>query len=146
MYIAHKNAQGETRPLKRHLENVASLCSGFASAFYAEEHAYKVGLLHDIGKYAPDVQERMRDPEHTPKRNHTSAGAQTAYRQRDLSAAFVIAGHHGGLQDLPDLRSGKFRYQPLCYSDYENEINVPSDGKEPEWVKDQQQFSFYELL
>lgn len=143
MYIAHKNARGETQPLKQHLENVASLCSGFASAFHAEEHAYKVGLLHDIGKYAPDIQERMRDPEHTPKRNHTSAGAQTAYRQKDLSAAVAIAGHHGGLQDLPDLRSGKFCYRPLGYSDYENEVNVPDGVKEPEWIEDRQQFSFY---
>lgn len=144
MYIAHRNSCGEKQLLKHHLTNVACLCSDFASSFGAGEHAYRTGLLHDIGKYALDVQQRMLDPEHTPKCNHTSAGAQTALNNyRDVSSAFAIAGHHGGLQDISSLRTGKFSYQPLNYSDYENELSISNEIKEPSWITDKLQLSFY---
>ncbi|MDO4484783.1 MAG: CRISPR-associated endonuclease Cas3'' [Clostridia bacterium] len=118
-YIGHKRENGAIQPLRSHLEQVADLASSFASSFNGAQHAYRTGLLHDVGKYAQDVQKRMADPEHTAKVNHTSAGAQEAFRLRDLSAMFAIAGHHGGLQDRNTLMTGKLKHCPQDYSSFQ---------------------------
>ena len=88
------------RPLKEHLEGTAELSAEFAASFGSSSHAKRTALLHDIGKYSPNGQRRQRDPEHTAKVDHSTAGAKAAADLDDMHAAFAIAGHHGGLPDL----------------------------------------------
>ena len=102
-FVTHRREDGTFQPLKEHIENVGERAAQFAAAFDAAEHGRQAGLLHDIGKYSPKGQKRQRDPEHTAKVDHSSAGAQEAFRRKDPMAAFAVAGHHGGLPD----RGGK---------------------------------------
>ena len=142
MYIGHRREDGEIQPLLDHLTGVAQRAEQFAQAFGAGGHAGRTGLLHDIGKYAPDVQRRMADPEHVPKVNHTSAGAIAARELRDLYAAFAIAGHHGGLSDPGGRGStpadgtlqGKLKYRPQDYSAWKTEIRPDPSAAAPGWI------------
>lgn len=102
-FVTHRREDGTFQPLKEHIENVGERAAQFAAAFDAAEHGREAGLLHDIGKYSSKGQKRQRDPEHTAKVDHSSAGAQEAFRRKDPMAAFAVAGHHGGLPD----RGGK---------------------------------------
>ena len=102
-FVTHRREDGTFQPLKEHIENVGERAAQFAAAFDAAEHGREAGLLHDIGKYSSKGQKRQRDPEHTAKVDHSSAGAQEARRRGDPMAAFAVAGHHGGLPD----RGGK---------------------------------------
>lgn len=99
-FVTHRREDGTFQPLKEHIENVGERAAQFAAAFDAAEHGRQLGLLHDIGKYSPKGQKRQRDPEHTAKVDHSSAGAQEAFRRKDPMAAFAVAGHHGGLSDF----------------------------------------------
>ena len=152
MYIGHKREDGEIQALRDHLLGVAVRARGFADKFGAGDHAYRTGLLHDIGKYAPDVQRRMADPEHVDRVNHTSAGAIAAQQMMDLYAAFAIAGHHGGLSDLGARTSlpsegtlwGKLKYKPQDYSAYRREIAPDLSAEPPAWIgQDALAGSFY---
>ena len=98
-YVTHRRADGSYQELQEHLQGVAARASAFAEGFGAEKHARRTGMLHDIGKYSPAAQQRQRDPEHTAKIDHATAGAQEARRLGDIAGAFAIAGHHGGLPD-----------------------------------------------
>ena len=98
-YVTHKKADGTFQELIEHLTGVSKRAATFAEGFGAEEHARRTGMLHDIGKYSPAAQQRQRDPEHTAKIDHATAGAQEARRLGDIAGAFAIAGHHGGLPD-----------------------------------------------
>lgn len=152
MYIGHKREDGEIQQLRDHLLGVAERARGFAEAFGAGGHAYRTGLLHDIGKYAPDVQRRMADPEHVRKVNHTSAGAIAAQQMKDLYAAFAIAGHHGGLSDLGARTStpadgtlqGKLKYRPQDHAAYRQEVKPDQSAAPPAWIgMDALEGSFY---
>lgn len=143
-YIAHKTEDGRTQSVLNHLEGTARLAASFGRAFGAAEHAYRTGLLHDIGKYAPDVQRRMQDPEHVSKVNHTSAGTQEASRLRDIAGMFAIAAHHGGLMDKEKLLDGKLRYKPQAYSAFQREISPKAGYLAPQWAeRDPLTGSFY---
>lgn len=98
-YVTHQREDGQYQSLLLHLQGVAERAEAFAGAFGAQEHAWRTGMLHDIGKYSLAAQARQRDPEHVAKVDHASAGAQVAVQYQDMSAAFAIAGHHGGLPD-----------------------------------------------
>lgn len=99
-YITHKRDDGEYQLLLDHLSGVSKRAGQFAASFGAEEHAVRTGLLHDIGKYSSAAQARQNDPEHVARVDHSTAGAQVAIAMfRDLYAASVIAGHHGGLMN-----------------------------------------------
>ena len=98
-YVTHRRADGQFQLLASHLNGVSDRAAEFARAFRAEEHARRIGKLHDIGKYSVKGQRRQIDPEHTSKVDHATAGAQKAWDMRDLVAAFAIAGHHTGLPD-----------------------------------------------
>lgn len=101
MYIGHRGEQGKCQALSDHLANVSNIAGRFGAAFNAEAHARRTGTLHDAGKYSPAAQRRMADPEHTPKVDHSTAGAKIALEQcRDGAGALAIAGHHGGMPDF----------------------------------------------
>lgn len=136
MYIGHKRDDGTEQALKAHLEEVAQLAGTFARVFQADAAAERSGMLHDIGKYSPAGQRRMRNPERTPKVDHSTAGAKEAYILRDAPACFAIASHHGGLTDKGDLkiRIEKDLTGELDYSEYKSEVSVARDASAPDWL------------
>jgi CRISPR-associated endonuclease/helicase Cas3 len=79
----------------------AKLASSFASAFSSEAWGHLAGLWHDIGKYQPEFQRRLRGERLSVE--HSGAGAAHAFEQGAADAiplAFVIAGHHAGLTNF----------------------------------------------
>lgn len=96
--------------LKDHLEGVADRSMRFAQVFGAGYLGYLAGILHDIGKYSFEFQQRIRGD--TIRVDHSTAGAQwvandetvrtylgTTHLDRYLAKliAYAISGHHGGL-------------------------------------------------
>jgi len=102
MYIAHKRDDGQVQLLREHLKGTAERAAEYARLFGAEQMGYRAGMLHDIGKYSVDGQQRMRDPKNTKKVDHATAGAKTALEQfgNDIPVAAAIVGHHGGLRNI----------------------------------------------
>lgn len=95
--LAHLNQDGSrVQSLEEHLQNTASLAQQFAEKFNAGELAYYTGRHHDLGKDTPGFQKRLQGG---PPVDHSTAGAQLAFRQNCPPAAFAIAGHHSGIPD-----------------------------------------------
>lgn len=128
--IAHRAEDGREHALDEHLEQVGLLARDFAARWGAGEFGEVAGRLHDLGKYAADFQSYIRDESRSPldrrdahiesdegvntlaprrrRVDHSSAGALAArevYGPLGELLAFVIAGHHAGLANHPDLRS-----------------------------------------
>lgn len=115
--LAHLTLEGAPHLLADHLRDVGALAEEFAAHFGAGAWARIAGLWHDLGKYSPNFQKRIREengfeahiedpnPDNALK-DHSSAGAVHA-RERlgalGMPLAFVIAGHHAGLADRADL-------------------------------------------
>ena len=143
-YVTHLKPDGTYQPLREHEENVAALAGEFAAAFGAQEHGHRTGLLHDIGKYSANGQKRQRDPAHTAKVDHASAGAQLAAQLGDPFAAFAVAGHHGGLPDRGDktndgggtlcARLNKHLTGGNDPSAWKTEIEIPAKARFPAWL------------
>jgi len=88
------------QPLEEHLRQVASLAGQKARWFSGTQAAEICGLLHDLGKYSRDFQERLEGRRRHV--DHKSYGAQVAaklYGEIGRLLACAIAGHHGGLPD-----------------------------------------------
>lgn len=133
--IAHINASGEVQTIKEHLQGTAERAELFADEFNCGKVGNFCGLLHDIGKYSHSFQERIRDPEHVKKVDHSTAGAKEALRlsKQNVPLAMAIAGHHSGLLDggSPKYsmeRDGTFfgrMKSPIPeYDDWEKEIKL----------------------
>lgn len=109
-YYAHsveERPPSEWQPLEDHLRSVAELAGSFAEDFGAGAWAYLAGLWHDLGKYQPEFQNRLRGEQIGVE--HSGAGAAHAFgkdKASGLPLAFVIAGHHGGLANLMGGSSG----------------------------------------
>lgn len=96
-YLAHIAQNGTKQAVLEHLNQTAELCSRFAAAFGAEDQGKLAGLAHDLGKYSPAFQRRIRgSPEQV---DHSTAGAWECARRGQIFAAFAVAGHHSGLPD-----------------------------------------------
>lgn len=98
-YISH-NYNGISNPLHNHLLNVGNGCG---SGLF-----FNVGLLHDFGKYRPNMQRYLRGDDVRPQdKTHSVAGALMLHkmfaRKTDpitLAIGMIaIACHHTGLQD-----------------------------------------------
>ena len=105
MFYAHSledTDKSKWHTLADHLKGTGKLAGQFA-AFFGEgadvlaEHA---GLLHDLGKYSREFQDKLQgDPARV---NHSTHGAQVAHELYDAFGYFLsyaIAGHHTGLAD-----------------------------------------------
>ena len=153
MYIGHKSDDGRLQLLKDHLQGVSALASIFAEPFSAAKHAERLGILHDAGKYSQAGQQRMIDPEHTAKVDHSTYGAKIAWEELgDAYAACAVAGHHGGIPDLGTRASvegdgtlfGRIRKDlsgRMEASPFWNENSVAKDNVNPNWLRtDRNQF------
>ncbi len=110
MPIAHtRNHQGVRQDLVDHLNRVADSAATFAQPYGADRLAWLAGMLHDIGKFNPAFQQYLLDAEahptaHARGPDHKGAGACLAAQLNVDSLAFLVAGHHGGLHSLSDLK------------------------------------------
>ena len=102
-YLGHINAEDNSEQLlKNHLTEVSRLAEIFAEEFGENDAGKIAGLYHDIGKYSQEFQKYIRQ-ENNKKVDHSTAGAQELFNIKspvNLIAAFCIAGHHGGLQNI----------------------------------------------
>ena len=122
---------GDSQPLVLHLQAVARLAQERAAALGLGRAAFCAGLLHDLGKYHPDVQRRIAGAE--IRVDHSTAGAAVlmqaaaAATAGDRIAAEVLAycilGHHAG---LPDRRNG-------TASSLQARMDGFGDGLDPAW-------------
>jgi len=95
--------------LKEHLLETGKLAGEFSSGWGAKDWTYLAGLLHDVGKYSREFQQKIsiadgKDAhvESPLKVDHSTAGAQFAANQFGPAGkvlAYAIAGHHCGLLD-----------------------------------------------
>lgn len=137
-YLAHVSAAGE-QTLSDHLHNVAKMTAEYCSSYQMDgtditKYAYETGLLHDIGKYSELFQKKIQNNLNIHV-DHSTAGAREMQKHNMLSAAFAIAGHHGGIPNGSDT-SGTNLMQRVSkreleyYDEYETEITNES-VKEP---------------
>lgn len=100
-YYAHSIAsesEDSWQSLSAHLHEVGRLSSVKAESFDAPEIAESIGLLHDLGKYCEEFQQRLRGA--NIRVDHATWGAKVAvekYGQLGTLLAYAIAGHHAGL-------------------------------------------------
>lgn len=95
--------EDQWQTLKSHLENVGCLAAESASHFNATELARIAGLLHDLGKYTEEFQQRLRGSK--VKVDHSTHGALQILEMESVHSFFrwliahAVAGHHAGLSD-----------------------------------------------
>ena len=83
-----------------HLCMTGCLSGGFAQRFGHLEDGLLAGLFHDVGKYSPEFQKRIRDPGRYGKVDHSTAGALLLVQHGCNAASFAVIGHHSGLPDM----------------------------------------------
>lgn len=148
-YYAHsRDGLGETewQLLIDHLKATGDLAAEMGQSLGITEMARIVGLLHDIGKYSPEFQARLRG---SPQRvDHATAGAKEIIglfpeRSQRLLAeliSYCIAGHHTGLPDYgspadvegnPTLLARREKKRLPDYSNYKEEIDTTQLHIEP---------------
>jgi len=137
MHIAHRRENdSESQNLKTHLENTANQAKKFADSFHNGDYAYVCGLLHDIGKYSTEFQNKIINNSND-RVDHSTAGAieiNQAFATLGKLLAYCIAGHHGGLPDggsksdtaIETTLNGRLRRAKQLheYSYFKNEINI----------------------
>lgn len=104
MYAHSENAAGLRHVLVDHLRDTALKAAEFAASFGAEELARLAGLWHDIGKFHPDFQTYLQQPDAHRGPDHSSTGAVFAAESGVEALAFLVAGHHGGLPSREELK------------------------------------------
>jgi CRISPR-associated helicase Cas3/CRISPR-associated endonuclease Cas3-HD len=122
-FIAHVRKDGggewELHLLEKHLREVAKLAEKFSNKFGTDSIGYLIGLWHDLGKYKPEFQERIRilsdyDEEahlegKTAKHvDHSTLGGMKILEFLPMKIpllSFPILGHHCGLQNLTDVQA-----------------------------------------
>jgi CRISPR-associated helicase Cas3/CRISPR-associated endonuclease Cas3-HD len=137
MYLGHsRNGDGDgvNESLKVHLVEVSNRVAGFMSIWGYEGAGLIAGLFHDLGKYADQMQRRLRSPRTVEGRNHTAAGAYyIAYQHKNSAAvALAVLYHHGGLKRMFLNRKELLQYISNGFSDVpdrytETNLNILMD-------------------
>ena len=131
-YIAHLRSETDKKEqrLYEHIKNVAELSKKFSECLILSDYAEIIGMLHDIGKYSNRFQQRINGNDKI-KVDHSTCGAQEAFKMKLLMAAFCIAGHHGGIPNIgvrtdsendPTL-TGRLKRNTEDYSAWINEVD-----------------------
>lgn len=82
-YIAHKDGE-RIQTIKEHLYGTARLAGNFAKKFSKEEWGYCCGMLHDIGKYSIEFQEKIYNDTNV-RVDHSNAGAKECFEKKDIT-------------------------------------------------------------
>lgn len=100
-YFAHSTddeSKGNWQLLCDHLLAVSKRTAEFANVFDGGPQGSVAGLLHDVGKYTDEFQNRIAGQ--AIRVDHATRGAMLAvsrYGQIGQLLAYIIAGHHAGL-------------------------------------------------
>ena len=85
--------------LSEHLDNTGARAAAFLDAVNAADLGRAAGLLHDLGKYSDEFQQRLAGK--ASRVDHSTAGAQIAMKRYPgplgKIIAYCVAGHHAGL-------------------------------------------------
>lgn len=128
MYLAHISEDKlREQSIIEHAEGVAELSGMFAACFGCKEWGYGCGLMHDIGKYSVEFQQRLHGG---PKVDHATAGAKELKLKGNVMQAYCVAGHHSGLPDggspaEPDTFYGRMKKELKDYQAFKEEIKIP---------------------
>lgn len=136
-YYAHSDREKDKSQwhlLKTHLQDTGITAAVFAKAFGAEKLAHVSGLLHDLGKYAPEFQKRLEGDGIMV--DHSTPGAVEAEKRYGAIGrilAYIVSGHHCGLPDwgsMADESSLEARLNKELndYSAFSLETDLPSAG------------------
>ena len=93
--LAHITEDGKSHFLIDHLQSTAEITAEFAASFGCAQWGHLVGLWHDLGKYQPEFQEKLRGKEIQVE--HSITGPIFAIKQFGYIGrlpAYVMAGHH----------------------------------------------------
>jgi len=137
-------------PRHGHLNKVAWWTAKFAAEMFpsgpdrdaARQWGYLAGLWHDLGKFAPELQQCLKsksDPhsgDATGKIDHSTAGAQHAVKSHLLLGhllGYPMAGHHSGLLD--GISNHACQASRLQKTDLPECKNVPSEITETLWLR-----------
>lgn len=137
MHIAHKRENdSKTQSVKEHLEGTANKAKIFGESFNNGNHAYICGMMHDIGKYSEEFQNKIANDLNV-KVDHSTAGAIEINKKIEMFGkllAYCIAGHHGGLPDggsksdtaIESTLNGRLKREKRLpdYQRYQNDINA----------------------
>ncbi|MCG5517310.1 MULTISPECIES: CRISPR-associated endonuclease Cas3'' [unclassified Ectothiorhodospira] len=156
VYFAHSTETGseaDWQRLSEHLIGTSRRAEELAKPFGGQDLASVAGLLHDLGKYTEEFQERIRGGK--LRVDHATRGAMIAaerFPKLGHILAYGIAGHHAGLANgieagertpLRDRLRGIGL--PELASDWRNEISLPKDLAMPPLRAHSRQRSSFQL-
>jgi CRISPR-associated endonuclease/helicase Cas3 len=101
VFFAHSTRREDKvdwQPLREHLARVSELAGHLAEPYGGRCAAEVAGLLHDLGKYTKEFQQRISGA--AIRVDHATRGAMVAverYPGLGVLLAYAIAGHHAGL-------------------------------------------------
>lgn len=138
-YIAHIDDKQNVQTILEHSLNTAILSKIFAID-ELKDICYTIGLMHDIGKYTSEFQQRIRGK--AIKVEHSVCGAiEVKETYKDpvliLLMELCIAGHHTGIPNIglptnnesDNTLYARIRRKTGDYSAYKNELALPTlDG------------------
>lgn len=95
-YLARIADDGREQTLKDHLDGAAARCAAFCEPYGAKEHGFFAGLTHDLPKYSPQFQKRLRGG---PIVDHSTGGGLVCLERGQVPLAYAVMSHHTGLPD-----------------------------------------------
>jgi CRISPR-associated endonuclease/helicase Cas3/CRISPR-associated endonuclease Cas3-HD len=129
IYYAHSKETGELQTVDEHLKAVGKLSAMYSKEFGAEQMGYLCGMLHDMGKYSIEFQNRLL--RNARKVDHSTAGALEVEKLLGklfkIMLGYIICGHHSGLMDYGSDESGLIARLKKDIPEYDREfvgINV----------------------